>query len=103
MTNKHTTNGFMAWKDTIAQKDSGMVDILRKEGAVFYVKTTVPQTGMALETNSNLFGRTLNPFNSKLGAGGSSGGEAVLLALRGSPIGVGSDIGGSIVSSDRIV
>ncbi len=56
---------------------------------------------MALETNTNLYGRTISPFNSKLGAGGSSGGEAVLMALRGSPVGFGSDIGGSIVSLPR--
>lgn len=70
--------------------------MIRNYGAVFFVKTTMPQTGMALETSSNLWGRTLNPFNTKLGAGGSSGGEAALIAMRGSPIGPSGDIGGSI-------
>ena len=98
MIHKPTTNGFVGWKDQLADKDSAIVQILRREGAVFYVKTTMPQTGMALETYSNLYGRTFSPFNSRMGAGGSSGGEAVLLALRGSPVGFGSDIGGSIVS-----
>lgn len=56
----------------------------------------MPQTGMALETVSNLWGRTLNPFNAKLGAGGSSGGDGALVAMRGSPIAPSSDIGGSI-------
>jgi len=74
----------MAWKNTIAQKDSGIVELLRKEGAIFYVKTTMPQAGMALETNSNLYSRTISPFNCKLGAGGSSGGKPALhfVALR---------------------
>lgn len=56
----------------------------------------MPQTGMALETCSNLWGRTLNPFNLKLGAGGSSGGDGSLVAMRGSPIAPSTDIGGSI-------
>lgn len=46
------------------------------------------------ETFNNVFGRTLNPYNRALTPGGSSGGESALLAMRGSPIGVGTDIGG---------
>jgi amidase len=49
-----------------------------------------------LETASNLWGRTLNPFNTLLSAGGSSGGEGALVGCLGSPLGVGTDIGGSI-------
>ena len=48
------------------------------------------------ETSSHIFPRTLNPHNTSLTAGGSSGGEASLLALKGSPIGFGTDLGGSI-------
>lgn len=50
-----------------------------------------PQT---TDSHNNVFGRTLNPWNTALGAGGSSGGEGALIALRGSPLGVGTDIGG---------
>lgn len=50
---------------------------------------------MHLETVS-LAGRTLNPHNIKLSAGGSTGGEAALIAMRGSILGVGTDIGGSV-------
>lgn len=42
------------------------------------------------------YGRVLNPYNINLSAGGSSGGEAALIALRGSVLGLGTDIGGSI-------
>lgn len=56
----------------------------------------MPQTGMALETVSPLFGRTLNPFNTEFSAGGSSGGDAVLVALHGAPFAPSTDIGGSI-------
>lgn len=50
----------------------------------------------AIETESNLFGRTVNPYNKELSPGGSSGGEAALIAQRGSLLGIGSDIGGSL-------
>ncbi|KAJ4250116.1 hypothetical protein NW762_011926 [Fusarium torreyae] len=75
--------------------DSDMVAILRGLGAVFYCKTNQPQTIMHLESDS-LWGRTLNPFNIHLSAGGSTGGEAALIAMKGSVLGVGTDIGGSI-------
>ena len=53
---------------------------------------------MHLETSSNLYGVTVNPYNRDLTSGGSSGGEGALLGLRGSCLGIGSDIGGSIRS-----
>ncbi|KAK0123112.1 hypothetical protein ONS96_010117 [Cadophora gregata f. sp. sojae] len=65
-------------------------------GAVLYVKTNIPQAFMSADTHNNLFGRTLNPNNLSLGAGGSTGGEGALIALRGSVLGVGTDLGGSI-------
>ena len=50
---------------------------------------------MHLETANNLYGTTVNPFNRNLTAGGSSGGEGALIGLRGTCLGIGSDIGGS--------
>lgn len=76
-------------------KDCQMVAMLRHMGAVFYCKTNQPQAIMHLESTSH-YGRTLNPFNINLSAGGSSGGEAALIAMKGSVLGVGTDIGGSI-------
>jgi len=76
-------------------KDSQMTRILRNLGAVFYCKTNQPQTIMHLESDSH-WGRVLNPHNIHLSAGGSTGGEAALLAMKGSVMGVGTDIGGSI-------
>lgn len=90
------TLGYIQWHDMIPDQDSVLVGALRSAGAVFFVKTTMPQTGMALETWSTLWGRTVNPRNRLLGSGGSSGGDGALIALRGSPIGPASDIGGSI-------
>lgn len=57
----------------------------------------MPQTLQALDSVNNIFGRTLNPRNrQEWSAGGSSGGEAVLVSMRGCVIGVGTDVGGSI-------
>ncbi|EPQ60254.1 acetamidase [Gloeophyllum trabeum ATCC 11539] len=92
-----TSTGYIAWAyNTVATKDAVTVEILRKAGAVLYVKTANPQTLLSLETNNNVFGRTVNPYNRTLTPGGSSGGESALIALHGSPLGLGTDIGGSI-------
>jgi amidase len=73
-----------------------LVSILAKLGAVFYVKTAVPVAMMMMETISNVWGETNGAYHSGTSPGGSSGGEGALLAMRGSPLGVGTDIGGSI-------
>lgn len=64
---------------------STVAAILLSQGAVLYCKTNIPQTLMALDSVNNLFGRTLNPLNRNLTAGGSSGGEGALLAMKGLP------------------
>ncbi|KAK4047613.1 hypothetical protein OIV83_005271 [Microbotryomycetes sp. JL201] len=88
--------GFVSLVGKPASHNSVLVDILLDLGAVLYCKTNVPQTLMAAETNNNVFGRTVNPRNTGLTCGGSSGGEGALLALKGSILGVGTDYGGSI-------
>ncbi|KAF6514058.1 hypothetical protein HZS61_006314 [Fusarium oxysporum f. sp. conglutinans] len=76
-------------------QDSDIVAILRRQGAVIYCKTNQPQSMMHLESDSH-WGRVLNPFNVHLSAGGSTGGEAALIAMKASVLGIGTDIGGSI-------
>ncbi|KIJ65933.1 hypothetical protein HYDPIDRAFT_87857 [Hydnomerulius pinastri MD-312] len=101
------SGGFIANLE-VSENDSHMINILRQLGAgkpdcalnsrittVFYVKTNQPQGIMCLETTS-FYGRTFNPYNSNLTPGGSSGGEAALIAMKGSCMGVGTDVGGSI-------
>ncbi|KAF2633315.1 amidase [Macroventuria anomochaeta] len=75
--------------------NSAVVQILFEAGAVFYVKTNIPQTMMTADSHNNIFGRTLNPHNLTLTAGGSTGGEASLIAMNGSVLGVATDIAGS--------
>ncbi|KAH7027015.1 amidase signature domain-containing protein [Macrophomina phaseolina] len=91
------TIGFVSFLDQPpASHNSALVEVLLSLGAVPYCKTNVPQTLMTADTHNNIFGRTLNPHNTSLTAGGSSGGEAALLALQGSPLGIGTDVAGSI-------
>ncbi|TFY81574.1 hypothetical protein EWM64_g2435 [Hericium alpestre] len=91
-----TVMGYASWIGKYSEKDSVLTEILYDCGAVLYVRTNVPQTLMYPETYNLVFGRTLNPRNRTLACGGSSGGEGALIALRGSPLGVGSDLGGSV-------
>ena len=86
--------GYVAWWDHVPSEDAHVLQILWRAGAIFYARTTEPQSLMHLETDSNLFGITVNPYDSRLTAGGSSGGEGALIALGGSVLGIGSDIGG---------
>lgn len=88
--------GYVSWIGKYADKNAVLVDVLIECGAVPFVRTNVPQTLMWPETFNNVFGRTLNPYRTSHTSGGSSGGEGALLALRGSPLGVGSDVGGSV-------
>ncbi|KAL1633458.1 hypothetical protein SLS56_002843 [Neofusicoccum ribis] len=93
----HHTCGYISFLDRPpATENSPLVQTLLDLGAVLYVKTNIPQTFMTADSQNNIFGRTLNPRNPRLTAGGSSGGEGALLALRGSPLGVGTDVAGSI-------
>lgn len=85
----------LAFTRRIADKDCLLIETVRDLGAVFYVKTHQPALVFSLESTSFL-ARTLNPHNIDLASGGSSGGEGALLAMRGSPFGIGSDLGGSI-------
>jgi amidase len=91
-----TSTGLACFVDEPAEEDSATAAMLIDLGAVLYCKTNVPQSIMTGDSDNNVFGRTLNPRNTKLTAGGSTGGEGALIALRGSVLGVGTDIGGSI-------
>lgn len=93
---KDSTLGFTSLVGDKATYNSTLVEILKEAGAVPYVKTNVPTAMMIAESVNNVFGRTVSPLNRKTTSGGSSGGESALIAFGGSPLGVGSDIGGSL-------
>lgn len=91
-----THSAFVSKLDNITNNWSTTVENLRDAGAVFYVRTTEPQTLMHLCTYNNITGACRNPRNTSLTAGGSSSGEGAIGAMKGSVFGLGSDIGGSV-------
>ncbi|KIK60784.1 hypothetical protein GYMLUDRAFT_167243 [Collybiopsis luxurians FD-317 M1] len=95
---KQATCGFSADLDRfVSTENSALNQILWNAGCVFYCKTNVPQSLMQIETYS-FWGQTLNPHNTQLTSGGSSGGCGALVSFGGSPLSIGSDIGGSVRS-----
>ena len=91
-----TSIGLVALCFKPAKRNAPLVDLLLSLGCVIVAKTNIPQTLGSLDSINNVFGRTMNPVNRCVTAGGSSGGEGVMVAMRGSMIGWGTDIGGSI-------
>jgi fatty acid amide hydrolase len=77
-------------------RDDPYVARLRAAGAVVVGKTNVPQLLLYYESDNPLYGRTSNPWSAERSAGGSSGGEGAVIAAGGSPLGLGTDIGGSL-------
>ncbi|KAI1619401.1 general amidase [Exophiala viscosa] len=86
----------LANQPTSHHEESEITRIMRESGAILFCKTNVPVALMAGETYNAIYGYTSNPYNRNLSSGGSSGGESALLALRGAPLGVGTDVGGSV-------
>ena len=92
-----TNLGCVNFIDNIPKEDGLIVDILKNQaGAIPFITSNIPQCLMLNETTNRIYGRCKNPWNEKRTSGGSSGGEASLIASGCSPLGLGSDIGGSI-------
>jgi aspartyl-tRNA(Asn)/glutamyl-tRNA(Gln) amidotransferase subunit A len=91
-----TTRGSALFADHVPETDATVVSRLRAAGAIPLAKTNTPEFALWWETDNLVFGRTSNPWNADRTAGGSSGGEAAAVAAGLSPLGVGSDLGGSI-------
>ncbi|KAI9660056.1 MAG: hypothetical protein M1821_001408 [Bathelium mastoideum] len=105
ITGVETSMAWVGWIGTFeGKKGTGKEKVIESDltkdlwslGAVPIAKTSLVQSLWYGETNNNIIGYTMNPHNQHLSAGGSSGGEGALQALRGSAIGFGTDIGGSV-------
>ena len=79
-----------------AESDAPAVARLRAAGAIPIGVTNTSEATMWIESSNHLYGRTNNAYNPKRTAGGSSGGEGAAIGAGFAPIGLGSDIGGSI-------
>jgi amidase len=80
----------------VPAEDAVVVGRLRAAGGILLGKTNCPELGWAWESDNLIYGRTNNPYDLSLSPGGSSGGEAAIIAAGGSPLGLGSDAGGSV-------
>jgi fatty acid amide hydrolase len=78
------------------EQDGISIARLRRAGAVVLGKTNLPQLMIWHESDNPVYGRTNNPWDVSRTCGGSTGGEAAIVAARGSPLGIGNDLGGSI-------
>ncbi len=90
------TGGTLGRRSFVPRQDAAIVKRLRDAGAIVLGKTNCPEMGWAWECDNLIYGRTNNPYNLDLSPGGSSGGESAIIAAGGSPLGFGSDAGGSV-------
>jgi fatty acid amide hydrolase len=90
------TFGLPSRAHTLAQTDDAYVARARAAGAIVLGKTNVAQLLFHVECENPLYGRTNNPWNLERTSGGSSGGEGAIIAAGGSPLGLGTDLGGSL-------
>ncbi len=91
-----STMGLRSRQNEPAKSDSVTVQAVREAGAIILGKTNVPQLLLAQEAENSVWGITHNPWDLSRSPGGSSGGEAAALASGQTPLGIGTDIGGSI-------
>ena len=91
-----TTGGTLGRADYVPDSDATVVSRLRNAGAVVIGKTNLPELSLAGEADNLVYGRTVNPYRHDRVTGGSSGGEGAAIAAGMSPLGMGSDVGGSV-------
>ena len=91
-----TTIGSLIFSDNVPDEDATVVKRLLGAGGVMMAKTNLPEFALWWETGNRVFGRTNNPWDESRTTGGSSGGEAAAVSSGMSPLGIGSDVGGSI-------
>ncbi|HKO34864.1 MAG TPA: amidase [Pyrinomonadaceae bacterium] len=91
-----TTSGSRIRAHHVPEQDAASVARLKAAGAIILGKTNVPEMAVPYETDNPVFGYTNNPHDLNRTAGGSSGGEAAAIAACLSPVGLGSDLSGSI-------
>ena len=90
------TLGSKLFKGYVSQQDAEVFTRLKGAGGILLGKTNMPEFALWWETDNEVFGRTGNPWNLERTAGGSSGGETSAIAAGLSPLGLGTDLGGSI-------
>lgn len=91
-----STGGTLGRAKHVPAEDAPTVARLRAAGGIMLGKTNLPELSMGSESTNLVYGQTNNPYDLSRVPGGSTGGEAAIIAAGGSPCGLGSDAGGSI-------
>lgn len=91
-----TTFGTVGFKDFVPDTSDPLVERLEGNGGVVIGKTNTPELGTGGNTYNDVFGRTRNPWDTRMNAAGSSGGAAASLATGEVWLSHGSDHGGSL-------
>lgn len=91
-----TTAGLRMRKGNVPERDATVVARMRRAGAILIGKTNCPPGGAGDDSWNPLHGGTRNPYDINRSPGASTSGEAAIIAAGGSPLGIGSDSGGSI-------
>ena len=91
-----STWGSPIYRDFVPTRSDCLVENLEKEGGIVYAKTNTPEFGAGANTFNEVFGATLNPWDTTKSCAGSSGGSAVALATGQAWLASGSDLGGSL-------
>lgn len=91
-----TSSGLTGRKDFVPERDASVVSRLKQAGAIVIGKTNTPELALCDDTDNLVYGLTHNPHDLSRTPGSSSGGEAAIIAAGGSPLGLGSDSGGSV-------
>jgi amidase len=90
------TLGSPIFERLMPAEDTVLVERLRRAGVLAIGKTNVPEFGMGSHTYNQVYGITLNPYDTSKSAGGSSGGAGAAVAAGLLPLADGSDLGGSL-------
>jgi len=91
-----TTWGSPIYQDFVPTASDCMVEQIEANGGIVYAKSNTPEFGAGANTFNEVFGATLNPWNTSKSCAGSSGGSAVALATGTAWLATGSDLGGSL-------
>ena len=91
-----TTHGSRVFADRVPEKSDVVVERLERHGAIVIGKSNMPEFAAGGHSFNDVFGTTVNPWNTATAAGGSSGGSAAALAAGQVWLATGNDFGGSI-------
>jgi amidase len=91
-----TTFGSPIFADNVPTVSDLQVERIERNGGIVLARSNSPEFAAGANTFNEVFGRTLNPWNTRMTCGGSSGGSAVALATGMVWLANGSDLGGSL-------